>query len=64
MAAYLEHMALRVKDLEWHIRFFEEVFGMQTRMEMGDAPNRKIWLDGGSSGNHDRGHGGSFKEGL
>lgn len=47
MAAYLEHMALRVKDLEWHIRFFEEVFGMKIRMEMGDAPNRKIWLDGG-----------------
>lgn len=47
MAAYLEHMALRVKDLDWHIRFFEEVFGMQTRMEMGEAPDRKIWLDGG-----------------
>ena len=47
MAAYLEHMALRVKDLEWHIDFFEKVFGMKITSEMGEAPNRKVWLDGG-----------------
>ena len=28
MGAILEHMALRVKDLDWYIRFFEEVFDM------------------------------------
>lgn len=32
MASYLEHMALRVKDLDWHIRFFEDVFDMPVRM--------------------------------
>ena len=44
MASYLEHMALRVKDLDWHIRFFEDVFDMPVRMELGEAPNRKVWL--------------------
>ena len=43
MASYLEHMALRVKDLDWHIRFFEDVFDMPVRMELGEAPNRKVW---------------------
>ncbi len=53
MAAYLEHMAIKVKDLDWHIRFFEEVFGMKVRMEMGEAPNRKVWLHGGIQMNED-----------
>ena len=47
MASYLEHMALRVKDLDWHIRFFEDVFDMPVRMELGEAPNRKVWLHAG-----------------
>mgnify|MGYP005758636193 FL=1 len=47
MASYLEHMAIRVRDLEWHIRFFEEVFGMPVKKRMGEAPNRKVWLEGG-----------------
>lgn len=47
MGAYLEHMALRVKDLDWHIDFFKNIFDMQVTMEMGEAPYRKVWLDGG-----------------
>ena len=47
MASYLEHMALKVSDIEWHVKFFEEVFDMPVRMTLGEAPNRKIWLHAG-----------------
>lgn len=35
MASYLEHMALKVSDIEWHVKFFEEVFDMPVRMTLG-----------------------------
>ncbi|MGU7784982.1 VOC family protein [Burkholderia sp. PU8-34] len=46
--AYLEHVAIRVKDIHWHIRFFEEVLGMTMREADGtlDAP-RQYWTLGG-----------------
>jgi predicted enzyme related to lactoylglutathione lyase len=47
-ASYVEHVAIRVKDIQWHIRFFEEVLG-QTLREMdgtADAPNQ-YWTIGG-----------------
>jgi catechol 2,3-dioxygenase-like lactoylglutathione lyase family enzyme len=46
--AYLEHVALYVRDIHWHIRFFEEVFGMTMREVDGtlDAP-RQYWTLGG-----------------
>ncbi|MBS7009385.1 VOC family protein [Anaerostipes sp.] len=47
MASYLEHMALRVTDLDWHIDFFKEVFDMPVRMQLGEVPNRKVWLHAG-----------------
>lgn len=47
MAAYLEHMALKVTDLEWHVNFFKEVFGMPVRNMMGEIPYRKVWLHAG-----------------
>ncbi|MFR9099249.1 MAG: VOC family protein [Anaerostipes hadrus] len=47
MASYLEHMALKVSDIEWHVMFFEEVFDMPVRRTLGEAPNRKIWLHAG-----------------
>ena len=47
MASYLEHMALKVSDIDWHVRFFEEVFDMPVRMSLGEAPHRKIWLHAG-----------------
>lgn len=45
---FLEHVALPVRDIAWHRRFFGEVFGMQLREADGpaDAP-RQIWLLGG-----------------
>lgn len=46
--AYLEHVAVKVKDIKWHIRFFEEVFGMTIRKADGseDQP-RQVWTIGG-----------------
>ncbi|KVU82386.1 glyoxalase [Burkholderia ubonensis] len=46
--AYLEHVAIWVKDIRWHIRFFEEVLGMILREVDGtlDAP-RQYWTLGG-----------------
>jgi catechol 2,3-dioxygenase-like lactoylglutathione lyase family enzyme len=46
--AYLEHVAVWVKDIHWHIRFFEQVFGMTMREFDGtrDQP-RQYWTLGG-----------------
>ena len=46
--AYLEHVAVFVRDIHWHIRFFEEVFGMTMREVDGttEAP-RQYWTLGG-----------------
>ncbi|WP_175719529.1 VOC family protein [Burkholderia anthina] len=46
--AYLEHVAIRVKDIHWHIRFFEHVLGMTMREVDGtrEAP-RQYWTLGG-----------------
>lgn len=46
--AYLEHVAIFVHDIKWHIRFFEEVLGMTMREVDGtpDAP-RQYWTLGG-----------------
>lgn len=46
--SYVEHVAIHVKDIAWHIRFFREVLGM-TLGEVqgpGDAP-RQVWTIGG-----------------
>jgi catechol 2,3-dioxygenase-like lactoylglutathione lyase family enzyme len=46
--SYLEHVAIRVKDIDWHIRFFREVLGMTIREETnaGQTPYQ-IWTIGG-----------------
>jgi catechol 2,3-dioxygenase-like lactoylglutathione lyase family enzyme len=46
--SYVEHTAVRVKDIQWHIRFFREVLGMTIRSVDGsaDAPNQ-VWTVGG-----------------
>jgi glyoxylase I family protein len=52
--AYLEHVAIRVKDIHWHIRFFAEVLGMGLRALDG-APEqpRQYWTVGGLQFIHD-----------
>lgn len=48
MKAYLEHVAIRVKDIHWHIKFFHDVLGMTMREVDGDAANpRQYWTLGG-----------------
>ena len=52
--AYLEHVAIWVRDIHWHIRFFEEVLGMTLREVDGPlhAP-RQYWTLGGMQFIHD-----------
>ena len=46
--AYLEHVAIWVKDIHWHIRFFEDVFGMTMRDVDGTHEEpRQYWTLGG-----------------
>jgi catechol 2,3-dioxygenase-like lactoylglutathione lyase family enzyme len=46
--SYLEHVAIRVKDIHWHIHFFRDVLGMTMREVDGEAANpRQVWTLGG-----------------
>lgn len=46
--SYVEHTAVRVKDIEWHIRFFREALGMAVRKVEGSSDNPKqVWTIGG-----------------
>ncbi|MCP4563860.1 MAG: VOC family protein [Bosea sp.] len=45
--AYLEHVAIRVRDLAWHVRFFEAIFGWTVRQVDGDsAEPKQVWIGG------------------
>ncbi len=45
--AYVEHAAIRVRDIEWHVRFFREVLGMPLRDDRrGETPSQ-AWTAGG-----------------
>jgi catechol 2,3-dioxygenase-like lactoylglutathione lyase family enzyme len=43
--AYCEHVAIRVKDIDWHLRFFREALGMDIRDELaaGGGNPRQVW---------------------
>lgn len=46
--AYLEHVALWVRDIHWHIRFFHDVLGMTMREVQGtEADPVQYWSLGG-----------------
>lgn len=46
--AYVEHVAIRVKDIDWHIHYFREVLGMTIRETQGrDDAHTQVWLVGG-----------------
>lgn len=57
--AYVEHVAIWVKDIHWHIRFFGQVLGMSMREVDGppDAP-RQYWTLGGLQFIHEPGFAG------
>jgi catechol 2,3-dioxygenase-like lactoylglutathione lyase family enzyme len=46
--SYVEHAAIRVRDIHWHIRFFRDVLGMDMREIDGppEAPHQ-YWTLGG-----------------
>ena len=46
--AYVEHVAIWVKDIHWHIKFFHDVLGMTMR-EVDGTPEepRQYWTLGG-----------------
>lgn len=46
--SYIEHVAVPVRDIDWHIRFFREVLGMTLREIRGtpEAPTQ-VWTIGG-----------------
>jgi catechol 2,3-dioxygenase-like lactoylglutathione lyase family enzyme len=46
--AYVEHVAIRVADIHWHIRFFRDVLGMPAREIDGPAESPdQYWTIGG-----------------
>ena len=46
--AYLEHVAIWVRDIHWHIRFFHDVLGMTMREVEGTLDDPKqYWTLGG-----------------
>jgi catechol 2,3-dioxygenase-like lactoylglutathione lyase family enzyme len=48
MKTYLEHVALWVKDIHWHIRFFRDVCGMTMREVQGSEQDPvQYWTLGG-----------------
>jgi glyoxylase I family protein len=46
--SYVDHVAVRVKDIDWHIRFFRDALGMPIREVDGPSDNpRQVWTVGG-----------------
>jgi catechol 2,3-dioxygenase-like lactoylglutathione lyase family enzyme len=46
--AYVEHVAVRVKDIAWHVRFLRDVLGMTIREVDGSAERpSQVWTVGG-----------------
>ena len=45
--ARLDHVALRVADLEWYVAFFQQVFDMEITDSRGDPEHPdQVWLGG------------------
>lgn len=48
MAAYIDHAAYQVRDLDWCRRFFHEVFGMEEEKSRVSADGLgQVWFRGG-----------------
>ena len=46
--SYLEHTAVYVKDIHWHMRFFEQALGMPLRNIQGSEDDPvQVWMIGG-----------------
>jgi catechol 2,3-dioxygenase-like lactoylglutathione lyase family enzyme len=52
--SYVEHVAIKVKDIDWHIRFFHDVLGMAAReIAATEGKPKKVWTIGGMQFNED-----------
>ncbi|MGN0405280.1 MAG: VOC family protein [Bariatricus sp.] len=47
MKAQVHHVAINVKDFDWHVHFFQELFQMEVRKISGLTPERKVWFHQG-----------------
>ena len=46
--SYVEHVAVRVRDIAWHIRFFKDVLVMSLREVQGpEEVPQQVWTIGG-----------------
>jgi catechol 2,3-dioxygenase-like lactoylglutathione lyase family enzyme len=45
--SYVEHVAIRVRDIDWHVRFFAAVLGMRVREVQGGGETKQVWTIGG-----------------
>ena len=53
-ASYLEHAAVTVADIDWSLKFFQEVLGMtETRRKEKEGKLQQVWLKGGQKIYHD-----------
>jgi predicted enzyme related to lactoylglutathione lyase len=49
--SYLEHTAVKVKDLAWHIRFFKEALGMDVTSFSGPEDDPiQVWVQSADGG--------------
>lgn len=44
MTSKIHHISLAVKDFDWYVRFFQEVFAMTIERAQGEAPKRQLWF--------------------
>lgn len=48
MGCYIDHVCYFVTDLDWAVRFFENVYGMSVeRTKTADNGIRDVWMSGG-----------------
>lgn len=47
MAAYIDHVAYNVENLDWYIRLFHEVYDMDVYRTVEKDGLRNVWLVGG-----------------
>ena len=55
MYARIDHVAIKVNNLEESVQFFEEVFGMEIEKTAGEKPVRKVWFKEGIQLNEEAG---------
>lgn len=47
MASYIDHVCYWVSDLDWEVRFFQEVYGMTIERTRNENGLKQVWMVGG-----------------